>query len=146
MTYKLITRMVEYASDANPDKRWSSTFVGVLPTDSRPKPEIGAMRSAMLPQYEFMCAALDEAAIYTEFLKEIMGDIERIEKGHANCFKESTEGWEFEIKPDGVQFEGLYDQGTGGEVSLAQFKLAVQTYLRFLQDLERKPIEVVFPD
>jgi len=104
------------------------------------------LKAEVISQYEFMCAAVDEAGIYTAFLNEIMGDIERIEKGHANCVKESTEGWEFEIKPDGVQFDGLYDQGTGGEVSLAQFKLAVRTYLRFLQDPERKPIEVVFPD
>jgi hypothetical protein len=33
----------------------------------------------------------------------------------------------------------------GGEVTLAQFKLAVQTYLQFLRDPERKPIEVPFP-
>ncbi|RZI54985.1 MAG: hypothetical protein EOP14_07860 [Pseudomonas sp.] len=44
--------------------------------------------------------------------------------------------------------ENYVDDGNGeegGEVTLAQFKLAVQTYLQFLHDPERKPIEVPFP-
>jgi hypothetical protein len=44
--------------------------------------------------------------------------------------------------------EGYVDDGygeEGGEVTLAQFKLAVQTYLQFLRDPDRKPIEVPFP-
>lgn len=47
---------------------------------------------------------------------------------------------------DKVWFEGLYSQGEGGEVSFAQYKLAVQTYVRFLADPEGKTIEVAFPD
>jgi filamentous hemagglutinin len=47
---------------------------------------------------------------------------------------------------DKVWFEGLYSRGTGGEVSLAQYKLEVQTYLRFLANPERKTIGVPFPD
>ena len=31
-------------------------------------------------------------------------------------------------------------------MSFAQYKLAVQTYVSFLADLESKPIEVPFPD
>ncbi|WP_322469395.1 S-layer family protein [Hydrogenophaga sp. SNF1] len=50
------------------------------------------------------------------------------------------------LTPDKVWFEGLYSQGEGGEVSFAQYKLAVQTYVRFLADPEHKPIEVEFPN
>ena len=49
------------------------------------------------------------------------------------------------ITRDKVWFEGLYSQGEGGEVTIAQYKLAVETYVRFLADPERKPIEVDFP-
>ncbi|MDP1683809.1 hypothetical protein [Hydrogenophaga sp.] len=49
------------------------------------------------------------------------------------------------ITRDKVWFEGLYSQGEGGEVSFAQYKLAVQTYVRFLADPEGQPIEVEFP-
>jgi hypothetical protein len=49
------------------------------------------------------------------------------------------------ITRDKVWFEGLYGQGKGGEVSFAQYKLAVQTYVRFLADPEGKAIEVAFP-
>lgn len=83
--------MVEYASDANPDKKWSSTFVGVLPIESRPKPEIDAMRSAMLPQFEFMCAAVDEAHDI-EVLKAWLAAIEKVENGVAKEIEKSTEG------------------------------------------------------
>ncbi len=49
------------------------------------------------------------------------------------------------ITRDKVWFEGLHSQGEGGEVSFAQYKLAVQTCVRFLADPERRPIEVPFP-
>jgi len=98
-----------------------------------------------LPRYEFMCAAIDDA-IHDRYLTAVLEDIRKIESGTNSEIEEETEGWIFWITPLGVRFEGKFDQGTGGQVTLAQFKLAVQTYVRFLQDPERKPVEVPFPE
>jgi len=103
------------------------------------------LKAEVIPQYEFMCAAVDEAHDI-EVLKVWLAAIEKIEAGVEKEIEKSTEGWVFVLSPNSVLFAGEFDQGTGGKVSLAQFKLAVQTYLRFLQDPERKPNEVVFPD
>lgn len=145
MQLKLIARMVEFSADANPNKKWSSTFIGVFPAGENLTPEIGAMRNAMLPRYDFMCAAIDDA-LDAEVLQAWLTAVEKIESGAQKEIEKSTEGWEFTLSREGVRFEGLYDQGTGGQVTLAQFKLAVQTYVRFLQDPERKPVEVPFPE
>ncbi|SFU99729.1 hypothetical protein SAMN05216350_11178 [Polaromonas sp. YR568] len=53
------------------------------------------------------------------------------------------------LSKEGVVFEFQYGENgpeKGGEVTLGQFKLAVQTYLQFLRDPERKSIEVPFPE
>ena len=103
------------------------------------------MKAEVVPDYEFMCAAIDDA-LDAEVLQAWLTAVEKIESGAQKEIEKSTEGWEFTLSREGVRFEGLYDQGTGGQVTLAQFKLAVQTYLRFLQDPERKPVEVPFPE
>ncbi len=41
--------------------------------------------------------------------------------------------------------EGCTTKAKAGEVTFGQYKLAVQTYVRFLSDPQRKPIEVKFP-
>ena len=103
------------------------------------------LKAEVIPQYEFMSAAVDEAHD-SEVLNAWLAAIEKIETGVEKEIEKSTEGWVFVLSPNSVHFAGEFDQGTGGQVSLAQFKLAVQTYLRFLQDPEHKPIEVAFPD
>jgi hypothetical protein len=103
------------------------------------------MKAEVVPDYEFMCAAIDDA-IHDRYLTAVLEDIRKIESGTNSEIEEETEGWIFWITPLGVRFEGKFDQGTGGQVTLAQFKLAVQTYVRFLQDPERKRVEVPFPE
>jgi hypothetical protein len=103
------------------------------------------MRAQVVPEYELMCGAVDDA-IHERYLKALLEDIEALESGISERADEETESWEFRIGRNGVHFEGKFDQGVGGHVSLAQFKLAVETYLRFLNDPERRPIDVVFPD
>jgi hypothetical protein len=73
-------------------------------------------------------------------------EIHRIESGEADLIEADGNAWVAHITRDKVWFEGLYSQGEGGEVGLAQYKLAVQTYVRFLVDPERRTIEVPFPD
>ncbi len=145
MNCKLVARMVEYSADNNPNKKWISRFVGVMPVHLYPEPTFDDMRNALVPIYAFMCDALDEA-INVRVLEAWLESIEEIEANVADEIEESTEGWRLFITRDGVRFEGQYEQGYGGHVSLAQFKLAVQTCIQFRKDPERKPVEVPFPE
>jgi hypothetical protein len=77
---------------------------------------------------------------------QALAEIRKIEAGEVDKIEADGNAWVAHITRDKVWFEGLYSQGEGGEVSLAQYKLAVETYVRFLSDRERKPIEVPFPE
>ena len=71
--------------------------------------------------------------------------IRKVESGEIDIADVDGNAWVMNITRDKVWFKGLYSQGEGGEVTFAQYKLAVETYVRFLADPERKPIEVDFP-
>lgn len=97
--------------------------------------------------FELMCAAIGEdiqtaagsGACVLEWIR-------KVESGEIDFADVDGNAWVMNITPDKVWFEGLYSQGEGGEVSFAQYKLAVETYVRFLSDPEQKPIEVDFPN
>ncbi len=97
------------------------------------------------PAYELMCSALDEdvqsaggsGACVLEW-------IHRIESGELELADVDGNAWIIYITRDKVWFEGLYEQGTGGPVTLAQFKFAVETYIHFLANPGTKPTEVPF--
>jgi hypothetical protein len=76
---------------------------------------------------------------------DFLEGIRKIESGEETLIEADGNAWVAHITRDKVWFEGLYSQGEGGEVSFAQYKLAVETYVRFLADPEHKPIEVPFP-
>jgi hypothetical protein len=76
---------------------------------------------------------------------QALEEIRKIESGEAQKIEADGNAWVAHITKERVWFEGLYGQGEGGEVSLAQYKLAVQTYVQFLSDPEQKCIEVAFP-
>lgn len=103
------------------------------------------MQAEIIPRFELMCGAIDDS-IDTTYLKEILHDIARIQEREATSIKKETTMWTFLLQIDSVTFEGKFDQRSGGEVSLEQFKLAVETYLKFLSSPERNLIDVVFPD
>lgn len=75
----------------------------------------------------------------------VQGWIRKVEAGEIDAADVDGNAWVMNISREEVWFEGLYSQGEGGEVSFAQYKLAVDTYVRFLADPEHKPIEVPFP-
>ncbi len=50
MNYKLVNRMVESSADVDPNKKWDSSFVGVIPVHLYPELAFRDMRKAMLPQ------------------------------------------------------------------------------------------------
>jgi hypothetical protein len=98
-------------------------------------------------QFRLMCAAIDDdiqtaegsGADYIEGLRQI-------EAGETDYIAADGNEWIAHIHRDRVWFESLHNQAEGGEVTFEQYKLAVQTYVLFLSDPERKPIEVIFPD
>jgi hypothetical protein len=97
-------------------------------------------------QFSFMCAATSSDIQNPEGSgADFLAGIRQIEAGEIDKIEADGNAWIAHITRDKVWFEGLYSQGEGGEVSFAQYKLAVQTYVRFLTDPEHKPIEVPFP-
>ena len=101
----------------------------------------------VLDQFELMCAAIYEDIQSAEGSgATALEEIRSIESGETDQIEADGNAWVAHITRDKVWFEGLYSQGEGGEVSFAQYKLAVQTYVRFLADPEGKTIEVAFPD
>lgn len=71
--------------------------------------------------------------------------IRRIEAGEVDKIEADGNAWVAHITKQKVWFESLYNQDEGGEVSFAQYKLAVQTYVQFLADPQHRTIEVPFP-
>jgi hypothetical protein len=77
---------------------------------------------------------------------DVLGAVRAIELGQETYIEADGNAWIAFITPHEVWFEGLYDQGSGGAVSFRQYKLAVETWIQFLSDPERKPIVVPFPE
>jgi len=131
---------IEMIADADPTKRWNNRWLEVVPRDVVIK---GKRWEACVPEYHMMCEAI---------MSDVLGgdegwlvDFALLESGQRDLIEADGNAWVAHITRDKVWFEGLYEQGKGGEVSYAQYKLAVQTYLTFLADPESKPIEVEFP-
>jgi hypothetical protein len=102
--------------------------------------------SVTIPRFDFMCSAIDCDIQHPEGSGAgTLKAIQDVESGRLPEEELGGNAWTTLITPSKVWFEGHYSQGEGGEVSLAQYKLAVQTYVQFLFDPERKPIEVPFP-
>lgn len=98
-------------------------------------------------RFELLCRAIDEDIQNPSGSGETaLYELRLIESGKKVCIESDGNAWITHITPDKVWFEGLYNQGEGGSVSLAQYKLAVETYVRFLSDPEGKTIEVDFPE
>ncbi len=135
--------LVDMASDAEPKKHWKGTWLAVVDAG---KPLAPRVWDQCMPQFYFMCEAIQcdiqnpEGSGATA--KE---EIRRIETGEVEKIEADGNAWVTHITREKVWFEGLYEQGAGGEVSFAQYKLAVQTYVQFLSDPEFKPVEVPFP-
>ena len=72
--------------------------------------------------------------------------IRKVEAGEIALADVDGNAWVMNVTREKVWFEGLYSQGEGGDVTFEQFKLAVQTYVKFLSDPERWSIQVPFPE
>lgn len=103
-------------------------------------------RGNPVPRFDLMCTAIDNDIQSAEGSgASELENIRRVASGEVPSISAGGNAWEIHIAGDSVWFEGLYNQGEGGEVSFAQYKLAVETYVRFLSDPEHRPIEVEFP-
>lgn len=143
MRFMLCATMVEHVADADPSKKWPGRWLEVVDADVRPS---GARWELCAPRFRLMCSAIMSDIQTAEGSgATALREIRRIETGETTYIESDGNAWVAYITPDKVWFEGLYSQGEGGEVSFAQYKLAVQTYVRFLADPEKKPIEVDFP-
>jgi len=72
--------------------------------------------------------------------------IRKVESGEIDFADVDGNAWVMNIAREKVWFEGLYSQGEGGEVTFKQFKMAVDTYVKFLADPESKAVEIPFPE
>lgn len=98
-------------------------------------------------RFELMCLAIYEDIQTAEGSGgDFIEAIRRIDSGEATLIDADGNAWVAHITRNDVSFEGLYGQGCGGLVSFAQYKLAVETYVRFLSDPEGKTIEIPFPE
>lgn len=105
------------------------------------------LKARVVERFELMCMAICEDIQNPDGSgQDFLGAIRKVESGEADRIPASGNAWSTHLTRNEVNFEGHYSQGEGGEVSLAQYKLAVETYIRFLRDPERKPVEVVFPE
>jgi len=144
MTEILRATMIELVADNNPEKKWTSCWLEVTPVgEVLTVPRWGAC----IPRYRMMCDAImadiqspDNAG------KSVLENIKKIETRETDDLWFSGNAWEVKLSPDMVTFEGLYGQGCGGAVTLQQYKIAVQTYVQFLGDPERKVIETPLPE
>lgn len=100
----------------------------------------------VLPAFELMCGAIYSDIQSAEGSGACVREwIRKVESGEIDCADVDGNAWVMNISREKVWFEGLYSQGEGGEVSFAQYKLAVETYVRFLADPKRNPIETDLP-
>jgi hypothetical protein len=97
-------------------------------------------------KFFLMAAAIDDDIESAEGsgAKTLEG-IRSVEAGDVDKVEADGNAWVAHITREKVWFESLYNQGAGGEVTFAQYKLAVQTYVRFLADPEHQTIEVPYP-
>jgi hypothetical protein len=97
-------------------------------------------------RFDLMCAAIDNDIQDAEGSgAATLAALQKVEDGQSSTEELGGNAWYTYIKPGRVWFEGQYGQGEGGEVSFRQYKLAVETYVKFLSDPEHRPIEVEFP-
>jgi hypothetical protein len=104
-------------------------------------------KAVPVERFEMMCEAIDnDISPFPEAGDDHLEAIRKVEVGETDYAQVDGNAWVAHITRDKVWFEDICSLEEGGEVSFAQYKLAVQTYSRFARDPERKRIEVVFPD
>jgi hypothetical protein len=104
-------------------------------------------KAVPVERFEMMCENIDnDIGPFVDNGEICLELIRKVEAGESDYIAADGNAWVAHITRDRVWFEDIKSLESGGEVSLAQYKLAVQTYVSFLTDPERKPVEVIFPE
>jgi hypothetical protein len=104
-------------------------------------------KAVPVERFEMMCEAIDnDLGMFSDTGEEHLEAIRKVESGETDYIAADGNAWVAHITRDKVWFEALTQDAEGGEVSFAQYKLAIETYSRFARDPEHKPIDVIFPD
>lgn len=146
MNLILRAKMVEMIADADPSKRWMSRWLEVVPSgveSTKPRLEM------CVPRFRLMCSALHRVTASVQACDAVLADIERVEGGVIETAGRGLDEYAVDFTKDGAVFwfeHAAEGEETGGRVSLMQLKLAILTYRQFLNDPDRKLIEVAFPD
>lgn len=146
MNLSLKASMVEHVADNDSSKRWLSCWLEVLGTIPR---SVRYMSDRCEPRFRSMCGSLmDDIQSAEGSGRAMQNNVDLIASGEEPYVEAGGNAWVFFLTPEVVWFEGQYGQTDGeeGAVTFNQFRLALQTYARFLADPEHKPIEVPFPD
>lgn len=145
MTLFLRASMVEFSADADASKRWISGWLEVVnPGANLPA---GPPLARCCAKYRYMCQAVQSLChSASDSGERALGEIRSLELDERSSIQTGANDWIIHLSRTKVWFEGLYDQGEGGEVTFAQYKFAVENYVRFLADPGRKPLEVPFPE
>lgn len=123
--------------------RWMSRWLEVVP---RGMPQSIAHASSCQPEFYLMCSAImSDIQSAAGSGATALAEIRDVESGNADHIESDGNAWVAHVTRDRVWFEGLYEQKEGGSVTFAQYKLAVETYVRFLADPYLSPVEVPFP-
>jgi hypothetical protein len=143
MALTLRATTIEHVADADPSVRWDGPWLEVVSSlPHRP----GYLLDRCHADFRMMCDAIMSDIQTAEGSgATALEEIRRIEAGEVDLIEADGNAWVAHITRGKVWFEGLYSQGEGGAVSFAQYKLAVETYVRFLADPQRQPIEVIWP-
>ncbi len=143
MSLFLIARIVDMVSEyAVPPKHWRTRWLDVRDTSNTDQPWSGG-----IARFQSMCSALmSDIQSADGSGADFIAAIRDIEAGTETYIKADGNAHIAFITPHEVWFGNLYVDIDESPVSFRQYKLAVETWVKFLADPERKPIVVRFPD
>lgn len=138
----LKAHMVELSAQNDPERRWLSRWIEVSDNDT-----VSTTRQESVAGFDAMCSALMSDIQSAEGSgATILAGIRDIESGKTQYIEADGNAHIAFITPHEVWFQNLYIDIDESPVSFRQYKIAVETWVKFLADPERKPIVVPFPD
>lgn len=138
----LKAHMVELSAQNDPERRWLSRWIEVSDND-----RVSKTPQKSVDKFAAMCMALRSDIQSAKGAgATALEDIRAIENGTESYIEADGNAHIAFITPHEVWFQNLYIDIDESPVSFRQYKLAVETWVKFLADPERKPIVVPFPD
>lgn len=133
---KIVCRLVERQAEANPVVKWISREINCIDDDGE-----------MIKGFEYMSSAILDDVQSKEACDKVMAGIHSVERGELENYCWSGNAWSTTITKSGVTFEHQWiEELIGGEVTLNQFKAAIEAWRRFLGDASCDHCEIDLPD